>query len=264
MDSQDILSPPIIERSLHGGEFGCRIHHLDQTDSTMNEAARLAVAGAVHGSVVVAEQQTSGRGRLGHVWVSEPHVGLYFTLILRPTLAPSAAPILTLLCGVAVAEVLHEISGVRMDLRWPNDVLCHGKKCAGILVEMTTAPDGIAYILAGIGINVNHSSIPAELAAEATSLLLETRQNVSRIEVLAAVLSRLEDYYQRLLKEGAAVVVNRFTEISSYARDLRVKVVDSRDGLAGVTAGLAPDGVLLVRRDDGRVERVLSGHVRPA
>ncbi len=264
MDSQDILSQPIIERSRHRGEFGCRIHHLDQTDSTMNEAARLAVAGAAHGTVVVAEEQTSGRGRLGHVWISEPHVGLYFTLILRPPLAPSAAPILTLLCGIAVAEVLGELSGVPMDLRWPNDVLCRGKKCAGILVEMTTASDGIAYVLAGIGINVNHSSIPVELAAEATSLHLETGHNISRIEVLAAVLARLEDYYRRLLKEGAAVIVNRFAEISSYARGKRVKVVDSRDGLAGVTAGLAPDGVLLVQRDDGRVERVLSGHVRPA
>ncbi|MBI2816640.1 MAG: biotin--[acetyl-CoA-carboxylase] ligase [Acidobacteria bacterium] len=263
MKVPDVLTPHTIRRRLHRGEFGCRIHHLYKTDSTMNEAGRLAVAGAPHGTVIVAEEQTAGRGRLGHAWMSEPRVGLYFTLVLRPALMPAAAPILTLLCGVAVAEALQELTALPMDLRWPNDVMCRDKKCAGILVEMTAEPERIAYVLAGFGINVNHAAIPAELATEATSLCLETGRTFSRVEILAAVLARMEHYYERLLKEGPAVIVERFSQISSYSRGKRVKVIDSKDGLAGVTAGLSPEGVLLVQRDDGKMERVLSGHVRP-
>lgn len=263
MKVPDVLTPQSVRPRLPRGEFGCRIHHLYKTDSTMNEAGRLAAAGAPHGTLVIAEEQTAGRGRLGHVWLSEPRVGLYFTLVLRPALSPAAAPILTLLCGVAVAEALQELSDLPMDLRWPNDVLCREKKCAGILVEMTAEPDRIAHVLAGIGINVNHESVPAELATEATSLRLESGRTFSRVEVLGAILARMEYYYQRLLKEGPAAIVERFSQVSSYARGKRVKVIDSKDGLTGVTAGLAPDGVLLVQRDDGRTERVLSGHVRP-
>lgn len=263
MKVPDILTPRLVRRSLHRGQFGCRMHHFYRLDSTMNQAARLAVASAPHGTLVVAEEQTAGRGRLGHAWVSERSVGLYFTLLLRPALSPAAAPILTLLCGVSVAEALKELSGLPMDLRWPNDVLCRGKKCAGILVEMTAEPEKIKHVLAGIGINVNHQEIPADLKAEATSLRLEAGHGFSRLEILVAVLARLERYYNRLLREGPSVVVERFSQISSYARGKRVKVIDSADGLTGVTAGLTPEGMLLVRRDDGRTERVLSGHVRP-
>jgi BirA family biotin operon repressor/biotin-[acetyl-CoA-carboxylase] ligase len=259
----DVLTARQVKRGLHRGSFGCRIHHLYKTDSTMNEAARLAVAGSPHGTLVVAEEQTAGRGRLGHTWVSEPSVGLYFTLLARPPLAPNAAPILTLVTGIAVAESLADASGLAMDLRWPNDVLSNGKKCAGILVEMTAEPDRIEHVLIGVGINVNQERIPAGLEAEATSLRIERGQSFSRLEILVGVLKRLEHHYNRLLQEGPQVIVERFTEISSYARGKRVKVLDSKDGLTGVTAGLTPEGVLLVRRDDGRTERVLSGHVRP-
>ncbi len=263
MKVPDILTAQSIRRALHRGEFGSRVHHFYKTGSTMVEAARLASLGEPHGALVVAEEQTAGRGRLGHSWISEPSVGLYLTLLLRPALEPGGAPILTLVAGVAVAETLAEVSGLAFDLRWPNDVLIGGKKCAGILVEMTAEPERIKHVLVGIGINVNHQQIPHELAAEATSLRLEAGRSFSRLEILVSVLKRLEHYYNRLLNEGASAIVQRFTEISSYARGKRVKVLDSPDGLTGVTAGLTPEGVLLVQRDDGRMERVLSGHVRP-
>jgi BirA family transcriptional regulator, biotin operon repressor / biotin---[acetyl-CoA-carboxylase] ligase len=263
MKVPDIPTPHAVRRALHRGEFGCRVHHVYKTDSTMSEAARLAASGAPHGTLVVAEEQTAGRGRLGRSWVSEPFVGLYFTLLLRPALSPGAAPVLTLVAGVALAEALAEASGLPVDLRWPNDVLIGGKKCAGILVELTAEPERIEHVLMGIGINVNHQRIPDDLAAEATSLRVEAGRGLSRLEIMVSVLKRLEHYYNRFLKEGASLIVERFSEISSFARGKRVKVVDSPDGLTGVTAGLTPEGVLLVRRDDGRMERVLSGHVRP-
>ena len=128
---------------------------------------------------------------------------------------------------------------------------------------MTAEPDRIEYVLAGIGVNVNQSRVPGELAGVATSLRLEAGRNFSRLEILLSLLKRLEHYYHRLLEEGPAVIVKRFSEVSSFARGKRVTVSDGAQVLTGVTAGLTPEGVLLVRRDDGRIEKVLSGHVRP-
>jgi BirA family biotin operon repressor/biotin-[acetyl-CoA-carboxylase] ligase len=259
----DILTPDAVLQRLHQGQFGCQVHHFHKVDSTMNEAARLAVDGAPHGTLVLAEEQTSGRGRFGRNWFSEKSAGIYFTLILRPTLSPPAAPILTLLAGVALDEVLQEASGLPMDLRWPNDVLSGGKKCAGILVEMTAERDRIEYVLVGIGVNVNHEKIPENLSGEATSLRLQAGHSFPRLEILVSVLERLEHYYDLLLEKGPAIVVERFNEISSYARGKRVSVSDGAHTLSGVTAGLTPEGILLVRCDDGRIEKVFSGQVRP-
>ena len=150
-----------------------------------------------------------------------------------------------------------------MDLRWPNDVMVSGKKCAGILVEMTAEPERIEHVLVGIGINVNQEQIPEALAAEATSLCREAGGTFSRLEILTSLLKRLEHYYHLFLEEGAGVIVRRFSEISSYASGMRVRVSDGARVTTGQTAGLTPEGVLQVRRDDGRMELIRSGQVRP-
>jgi len=260
----DIPTAPAIHRQLGASRFGGKIHHFYSIDSTMNEAARLAVAGVPEGTLVVAEEQTAGRGRLGRHWHSERASGLYFTLILRPPLSPAQAPVLTLLAGVALAEAIQEISQLAVDLRWPNDILIHEKKCAGILVEMTAEPLRVEHVLVGVGINANHQRIPAQLGADATSLALEAGRSFSRLELLISVLKRLEHYYNRFLEHGPAPVIERFEQISSYARGKPVRVTDTASPLTGVTAGLTPEGILLIRRDDGQIERVLAGHVRPA
>lgn len=260
----DIPTPHAIRNQLAGSRFGSPIHHLYSIDSTMNEAGRLASKGSPEGTLVIAEQQTAGRGRFGRHWHSERASGLYCTLILRPPIQPSQAPVLTLLVGVAVAEAIQEASQIAVDLRWPNDVLMNEKKCAGILVEMTAEPLRIAHVLAGVGINVNNRRIPAELAEEATSLLLQSGRTFSRLELLISVLKRLEHYYNRFLKDGAASIIERFEEISSYARGKPVRVTDGANIVSGVTEGLTPEGILLVRRGDGQIEKVLSGLVRPA
>jgi BirA family biotin operon repressor/biotin-[acetyl-CoA-carboxylase] ligase len=260
----DILTANAIHKQLSGSIFGTRIHHHYAVDSTMSEAARLAVAGAPEGTLVVAEEQTAGRGRFGRHWHSERSSGLYCTLVLRPSVEPSVAPVLTLLAGVAVAEAVQEITQLALDLRWPNDILINEKKCAGILVEMTAEPLRVSHILIGVGINVNHRRIPAELAAEATSLSLEAGRSISRLEILILVLKRLEHYYNRFLERGAFEVLARFEEISSFARGKRVRVAEGAIVVTGMTEGLTPEGILLVRRDDGQIERVLAGQVRAA
>jgi BirA family transcriptional regulator, biotin operon repressor / biotin---[acetyl-CoA-carboxylase] ligase len=260
----DIPTPNAIRNQLSGSRFGTRIHHFYSIDSTMSEAARLAAKGAPEGTLLVAEEQTTGRGRFGRHWHSERATGLYFTLILRPPIQPAAAPVLTLLAGVAVAEAIQDATQLAVDLRWPNDALINGKKCAGILVEMNAEPLRVSHVLVGIGINVNHDIIPAELAAEATSLRLEAGRAFSRLELLIGVLKGLEHYYNLFLEHGAAGIVERFEEISSYARGRRVRVTEGADIASGVTEGLTPEGILLVRRQDGQLEKVLAGQVRPA
>ena len=266
----EVLTAKLIRQRLHAGSFGCRIQHCYQIDSTMTEAALLASAKAPHGTLVVAEEQNAGRGRFGRIWFSPRGTGLYFTLILRPKLAPAAAPILTLLAGVAAAEAIQSTANVETDIRWPNDVMIQGRKCAGILVEMTAQPERIEHAQIGMGVNVNQTAFPAELVTEATSLRREAGRSLSRLEVLASVLNRMEAWYERLLSEGAGAIVRRFSEVSSYARGKRVRVTDSSGTpgtdarvLTGETAGLSPEGMLLVRRDDGEIERILSGMVRP-
>jgi len=265
----DILTPQVIRRAAHGTGFGARVHHFFKVGSTMDEAAALAAAGEPHGGLVLAEEQTSGRGRLGRSWHSERGAGLYLSLILRPPLPVAAAPMLTLVSGIAVADAIREVVGGAgnraVDIRWPNDVLLEGKKCAGILLELTAEPERIKYVLLGIGVNINQSGLPPELAGEATSLRAATGQVFSRPEVLAALLRALDRGYHRLLEAGGrAAVVAEFERRSTFVRGRRVEVEDETGRLTGTTEGLDPAGYLLLRRDDtGSVEPVYGGRLRP-
>ncbi|MSO19302.1 MAG: biotin--[acetyl-CoA-carboxylase] ligase [Acidobacteria bacterium] len=248
--------------------FGCPFHFYETMDSTMTEAARLAEAGAPTGTLVMAEEQTAGRGRLGRQWVSESGAGLYFTLILRPTLAPAATPMLTLMAGVSLAEAVRPFVSDRVDLRWPNDLLISEKKCAGILVEMRADPERAQserrwHVLLGIGINVNNTEFPEGLETEPTSLLLEAGQPIPRVDLLISVLKRLEEDYNSLLVDGAQPILKRFSTISSYASGKRVRAGEDGHFITGTTEGLTPEGVLLLRRDDGGLEKIIAGHVRP-
>jgi BirA family transcriptional regulator, biotin operon repressor / biotin---[acetyl-CoA-carboxylase] ligase len=210
------------------------IHRYRTIDSTMTAAAKLPL-----GSVVVADEQTAGQGRHGHTWQSEPG-GLYCSIVLEPR------PLLTLALGLATAEAI----GVPCDLRWPNDVMIGGKKVAGILVQLV---DGRA--IAGIGINVNQTRFPEDLGA--TSLKICTGREACATAILDALLAAI-DTYTALAPED---ILRLFTQASSYALGRRV-VVDGKT--EGITAGLTPDGYLVVRKDDGTETLIVAGGVRAA
>jgi BirA family biotin operon repressor/biotin-[acetyl-CoA-carboxylase] ligase len=234
------------------------IHRFATLDSTMTEAAKLAAAGAAGGTVVVAAEQTAGQGRLGRSWHSEPGSGLYMTVILRPKLCPDSLPIVTLALGLAVAEGIRQIAGVACDLRWPNDVMVGDRKCAGILAQLY---DGV--LLAGIGINVNHSSFPGEIASMATSLRQATGREHSPDDLMQAVLDHIDSQMDLLLRDGKAPVLRAFTEASSYVRGRRVIVDQGDNELHGTTEGLNEQGFLWVREDNGIRRLILAGGVRP-
>jgi BirA family biotin operon repressor/biotin-[acetyl-CoA-carboxylase] ligase len=218
------------------------IHRYATIDSTMTAAARLPL-----GDIVVADEQTAGQGRHGHTWHSEPGAGLYVSIVLAPT------PVLTLALGLAAADAIVQSTGIACDLRWPNDLMLGPRKVAGILVQLV---DGRA--IAGIGVNVNHTAFPPELSEEATSLRLHAGRAFPREEILSALLRAIETY----ISEPKEAILRLFENASSYARGRRVTVALPEGTIEGATAGLNPDGFLIVRRDDGTDTLVLAGGVR--
>jgi len=257
----DILAPSLIRPELGENQIGHRIVHYFRTDSTNNVALELAAQGAEHGTVVVAEEQTAGRGRLGRDWYSEKSSGIYASIILRPPLAPAAASVLTLLAGVAVHQAVRSTTGLPVDIRWPNDLLINGKKVCGILTEMSAELDRLHAVVLGIGLNVNHREMPANLKQIATSLRMEGRKIYSRAQILAALLKELEKKYRLLLDAGSAAIAQAWAAASSYAEGKRVRVLSGSDEFAATTAGLEPNGALRIRREDGREESLVSGEI---
>lgn len=261
----DILAPQLLSHRLAGTAFARRIYHFFKTDSTNTVAMNLGELGEPHGAVVLAEEQTAGRGRAGRKWLSEKSAGIHCTVLLRPRIAPAHAPLLTLVAGLAARDAVAEELDAAPDIRWPNDLLVGGRKFSGILTEMHAEPDRMHYAVVGIGINVNQSKMPAELSEIATSLRMETGKIHSRLEVLIRLLRNLDRYYNQFLAEGGAPILRRFAEVSSYFQGKRVQITTATEVFTGTTAGLEPSGVLRVMRDDGGgIEPVLSGDVAEA
>jgi BirA family biotin operon repressor/biotin-[acetyl-CoA-carboxylase] ligase len=216
--------------------------YFDTLDSTMRVAATCAI-----GAIVLADCQLAGEGRHGHAWHSEPGTGIYLSLVLPNT------PALTLALGVATVEAIAQATGIQCDLRWPNDLMLGGRKLAGILVQLV---EGKA--ICGIGINVNHSRMPLELAALATSLCLHAGREFSREEILLALIPAIDS----VTGEDQDTILRLFTHASSYVAGRRVTVDQPGGIITGTTAGLDPAGFLKVRQDDGTDTLILAGGVR--
>jgi BirA family biotin operon repressor/biotin-[acetyl-CoA-carboxylase] ligase len=257
----DILAPSLIRFELGEIEVGRRIVHYFRTDSTNSDALALAADGAPHGTVVLAEEQTSGRGRLGRSWYSERSTGIYCSVILRPPLAPAAAPSLSLMAGLAAQVAVSSSTGLRVDIRWPNDLLINAKKVCGILTEMSAEVDRLHAVVIGLGINVNHTEMPAELSTIATSLCIEGGRPYSRIHLLALLLKELDRHYRLLLERGSAEIAERWAAVSTYARGKRIRIRTTSGEYEAITAGLDPTGALRIRRDDGAEESLISAEV---
>ena len=260
----DVLTPDVLKRQLKGTLFGKRIYHFFKTGSTNRVAFELGHAGEPEGAIVLAEEQSAGRGRAGRTWCSERAAGIYVTLLLRPKLAPVQAPLLTMMAGLSAHTAVEAVTGLAVDLKWPNDLIIRGKKAGGILTEMHAEPGMVRFVVVGIGLNVNQERFGSELAGIATSLRQETNKTQSRMELLLRLLREFERDYNRFLREGIASVIQRFEVVSSYAHGKRVRVTNGAESYVGTTAGLGPEGLLQVEREDGRVVTVIAGDVAEA
>ena len=258
----DPLEADSLQRLLTTRTLGRIVHVKAQTTSTNDDAKRLARDGAPEGTVVLADQQHRGRGRQGRNFASPAGVGIYVSLLLRPEIELSRLPQLTLVAAVATAEAIAEVSALSVELKWPNDILIHGKKAGGILTESVFQADLSAVAIVGIGINVNTApaQFPADLRHHVTSLALEAGRFVSRPPLIAAILGRFEPLYHTFQQQGLAPILPRWLDYGRIAGK-PVRCSTERGLKEGVVLGLDEDGALLVRgRDDSRL-RVVSGEV---
>jgi BirA family biotin operon repressor/biotin-[acetyl-CoA-carboxylase] ligase len=268
----DLFDLSSVATALTGTAFAQNLQHLPSVSSTNLLALEAAQAGAPHGSIWIADEQTAGRGRGGHGWHSAAGDGLYVSVLLRPQMALVDALWLSLATGLAAQAAINAVTGLKPDIRWPNDLLVANKKCGGILVETAAdtprsdAPAMLRYAVAGVGINVNHQNFPAELEDLATSLRRETGKSWSREPVLIELLRALDKEIALLQAElrGATNhvgLLQRFSASSSWVCGKHVSV-DEAGGYTGVTDGLDARGFLRVAGDDGMLRTVLSGGVR--
>ena len=237
---------------------GRRVEWFASVPSTMTIAAQLVRENCASGTLVGADEQSAGIGRHGHSWHSNADAGLYVSVVLRLPVGSNALPVVMLALGLAAQEAIASVSGLAADLRWPNDVMIGGQKCAGILAQLESGA-----IIAGIGINVNHSQFPDDIAPLATSLRL-AGATVAREELLIALLKSIDDACEMMIERGTPAILEAFLRASSYAAGRRVQFERDGEMIEGVTRGLDSSGFLLVREDSGRETTIFAGGVRPA
>jgi len=249
------LAATIIER----GMFGARLFYFTETGSTNDLAAAAADRGEPEGTTFVAGAQTAGRGRLGRAWFA----GLYVSTIVRRR---SVAPWITLAGGVAVAEAIRAATALPVQIKWPNDVVTAGsfrsrKKIAGILAEASSGMAGVDRVVLGIGVNLRSAAYPPEIADRATAIEVELGRPVDAGLVLAQVLARLNGVLEELTNAGPPTLFQRWLDLAPSAHGASIQWDAPGGQKRGVTAGLAEDGALLVRTEDG-LERIVAGEIR--
>ncbi len=254
---------PALESALAGAIFAGNLHFSAVTDSTNTDAMAAARNAAPHGSVYFADEQRAGRGRGDHAWQSAAGEGLYLSVLLRPNIPPMRLALLPLAAGLAAADAIRAITGLAVDLRWPNDLLIGPRKAGGILVEAHTEADSVSRAVVGIGINVHQRNFDPSLSTPATSLDLETGRHINRQPLLVALLKSLDREAAGLLDATAnETIPSRIEQGSTWVRGRRVEV-HGPQACAGVTAGLNEHGFLRVQTAAGIVI-VHTGGIRAA
>ncbi|HUI05892.1 MAG TPA: biotin--[acetyl-CoA-carboxylase] ligase [Verrucomicrobiae bacterium] len=259
LDTPDRLTADDIKPQLKTRIIGSEILVFDETASTNDVVEHLAKSGAREGLVVFAESQTKGRGRHGRAWASPRGKGLWFSVLLRPAVPPAAASRITVAASVAVARAIRQACRVDARIKWPNDVVLNGRKVAGILTELRAEADEILLAILGIGIDVNcaREDFPPEIAKMATSLQIETGHEQDRVALAARVLAALDDCYRAALADFEAIA-DEWAELGTTL-GRQIVVTMARRRIEGFAHALDGDGALLVRKDDGQIERVLGG-----
>lgn len=238
--------------------FGEVVHHLEAVTSTQDIAKDMALKGTPEGTVVVAKKQTQGRGRLGRKWFS-PEGGLWFSVILRPDIAPGETPRITLLGAVSIAQAIREVTGLEAEIKWPNDILIKDRKVAGILTEANAIVEKINFILLGIGINVNvdTSIFPEDLLMPATSLSVESGKEIQLPLLLQSCLEYLQSYYA-WLKTDFEKILGEWRNLSAIlGRKVRVSALG--ETLEGIAVDVDEQGSLLLKVPSGEVMAIRTG-----
>lgn len=262
VSAPDALLPEEIRAGLKTRIIGRDIAYQKETPSTQEIAKALAAQGVAEGTIVVAETQSKGRGRVGRQW-SSPQGGVYFSIILRPDMNPSEALRLPLVAGVAVAKTIKRNTKLDPRLKWPNDIMIDGKKIGGILTEMNAEMDRLDWVIIGIGLNVNMSqqSFPADVEGTATSLMEAVGKSVPRVKLLQDILAEFETLYNELMKSGFETIRMKWKALSNTIGE-KVVVTLPNGQIKGVAVDIDADGALMLAKDDGSLEKIIAGVVK--
>lgn len=266
IEEPDLLRPSDVQKDLHTKYFGQHYIYMDSTDSSNREAKLLAQEGAPEGTIVVAETQSAGRGRLTRGWFSPYGKGIWMSLILRPKFSPIEAPKCTLMAAVALTKAFHALGLETAGIKWPNDILVKGKKIVGILTEMSGTMEEISYIIMGMGINISvgKSELPEDIKDIATSFAMEG-VTVDRKVALQTILQELENQYNKVVSGGFDTTLEEWKQLSvTLHQDVEVRAPGNT--YVGHAIDIDRDGNLIVRLPNGKTERIIAGDVsiRPA
>lgn len=272
-----MIIPSDISRRLQTGFIGREIHFFDLIPSTNITAKEMAERGAKEGAAVIADAQKTGKGRNNKEWFSPPGKNIYTSLILRPQIKPKTASQLTLMAALAlrdtIAHYTQNIMNSDVVVKWPNDILISGRKCAGVLMEMKTVANNIEYVILGIGINVNmkRDDMFNEIASTATSMFIATGEELSREHIIERLYLNIEKWYKMYLKDGFEPIRKEWT-LASAITGKRIRAVTSYQPATannkskqcyekGTVLGIDKDGMLILRKEDGEIVKVIAGDI---
>ncbi|WP_428912622.1 biotin--[acetyl-CoA-carboxylase] ligase [Niallia sp. Krafla_26] len=256
----DKISENEIRLGLKTKRLGQHIHYKESVDSTQKKALQLSLEGAPDGTIVIAEEQTLGRGRMNREWYSAKYTGVWMSILLRPNLLPQKAPQLTLITAVAVAQAIEELTPLLPEIKWPNDLLINGKKVTGILTELQAESDQINSVIIGIGMNVNQESFPPDLQSIATSLHIEGGVKVNRAKLIQAVLTRLENLYDLYVQEGFYPIKLLWEGYAvSIGKNITARTL--KETFHGKALGITDDGVLMLEDNSGKIHYIYSADI---
>jgi BirA family transcriptional regulator, biotin operon repressor / biotin---[acetyl-CoA-carboxylase] ligase len=257
-----LVVPDEISVNLKTRVMGRSIVYKQQVSSTQDIAERYARRGSPEGTVIIAESQSKGRGRMGRVWNSPFAEGIYWSVILRPDLKPVNIIQIPLVVGVGLVKAIIELTGLPAKIKWPNDIQIGGKKVAGILTETNCELDKVNYVIPGIGVNVNTriSNLPVELRTAATSLYEEKGEPVSRTDLVRLFLIHFEKYYFEFINHGLPPVLKQW-RLHNNTIGAAVRVFDDKTELKGEAVDLDEDGFLLIKDGKGVIHKIISGDV---
>lgn len=256
------MSADSIRLHIKSNVLGQQIYYYDCLESTQKVANELANSTGVEGTIVVADEQTSGRGRLARQWHSAKGTGIWMSIILKPNIPIHQAPKLTLLTAVAVVQGIKETTGITAQIKWPNDILLNGKKICGILTEMQAEADGIHSVVIGVGINVNQllEDFSQEIREIATSLLIEGGKTVLREELICSVLKKLENLYQTFQRDGFSSIKTLW-ESHAINMGKMITATTPQGRVTGIALGITEDGVLLLKDSHNHVHSIYSADI---
>lgn len=260
--SPDLLTHEEISTYLQTKSIGNKIIYFDSIDSTNNKAKELATSGEAEGTIVIAEEQTSGRGRLGRQFVSPKYKGIWMSLILRPEIDPIYISRITLIGAAAVNLAISDI-GIKSYIKWPNDIVLNNKKVSGILTEMSAELNQTNYVVMGIGINVNieENEFPEDLKDKATALISETGEKILRKKLVALVLNHFEELYEEFIEYGSMKNTIKICRENSILIGKEIRIIKRGITIKAKALDINENGELIVKYENGTFENIISGEV---